>query len=215
MNNFIFIIFAFFLSACAAPPPGQPHPYEGYLNQKGIELPRPEEFQHCRGYGCAIRDRVSLNKKEWKQVAQNFKKVKTAEQERAAISRSIGWFERNVGEKTGTSVDVAGTFSKVGKFQLDCVDESTNTTIYLSMLEQKKLLKFHKVSRPTSRGPLTGMAHGRFWPHFTAVIYDAETGQPYAVDSWFRDNGQPADIVTIREWIYGWGPANMASAQTQ
>lgn len=202
------------LNACAAPSPGQPHPYEGYLKQKNLELPNPEEFQHCRGYGCAIRDRVSMTNNEWKQAAKFFKKAKTPEQERAAISKAVGWFEENVGEKTGTSGDMPGTFGKVGKYQLDCVDESTNTTIYLSVLEQKKLLKFHKVSRPTSRSPLTGLAGGRFWPHFTAVIYDTTTGEPYAVDSWFRSNGRPADIVTMKEWLYGWGP-DIAAVETQ
>jgi hypothetical protein len=114
--------------------------------------------------------------------------------------------EQKIGAKTNTANDVAGTFGTVGKYQLDCVDESTNTTIFLALLEKNKLLKFHKVSAPMARTPFTGLAGGRFWPHQTAVIFENASGQAYAVDSWFRDNGFPADIVNLNDWLYGWGP---------
>ncbi|MGZ9107435.1 MAG: hypothetical protein ACXW4B_01295 [Micavibrio sp.] len=194
------------LSACAGSMPDQPHPYQDYLNQKNLGLPETDDFQHCRGYGCAFRDRVSLDKNEWRQVKGQFRNVKNADQERQAIGRTIGMLEQKIGVKTNTAGDIAGTFDNVGKYQLDCVDESTNTTIYLALLEKHKLLQFHKVSAPTTRTPFTGMASGRFWPHQTAVIFETASGQGYAVDSWYRDNGFPADIVKLDDWLYGWGP---------
>lgn len=206
-KNIIFIsALAATLSACAATPPDEPHPYQDYLDHKGLELPKPESFDHCRGYGCAFRDRVSLGPQEWKKIAKPFAKIKTAEDERAAISQAVATLEQIVGEKTGTSGDIAGTFGKVGTHQLDCVDESTNTTIYLAAMDKKGLIKHHSISGPTTRTPFTGMAQGRFWPHQTAVIFDKKTDAPYAVDSWFRDNGAPADIVPLNDWLYGWGP---------
>jgi hypothetical protein len=198
------------LSACAGLP-DQPHPYEDYLDQKNIELPNPDEFQHCRGYGCAFRDRVSLDKKEWRQVRRYFKGVKSPEAEREAVAKAIGYFERDIGQKTNTADDIAGTFGKVGTHQLDCIDESTNTTIYLALLQKQNILKYHKVSAPMSRTPLTGMARGKFWPHQTAVIIDMKSGQAYAVDSWYRDNGFPADIVGLDQWLYGWSPDVLAA----
>lgn len=206
MRLFILLLGTLTLAACAGSMPDEPYPYQDYLNQKELEVPDPDDFQHCRGYGCAFRDRVSLDRKEWQQVQNQFRDATTPEKERQAISRTIGMLEQKIGAKTGTSGDIAGTFGEVGTYQLDCVDESTNTTIFLAMLEKQKLLKFHKVSAPTTRTPITGMAGGRFWPHQTAVIFEIPSKEPYAVDSWFRDNGFPADIVRLDDWVYGWGP---------
>ncbi len=32
------------------------------------------------------------------------------------------------------------------------------------------------------------------------------SGQSYAVDSWFHDNGVPAEIVPLPDWLSGWMP---------
>lgn len=197
------------LGACAAAPaPGEPHPYEDYLNHKELQLPNPDRFQHCSAYGCAIKQQVSLTKTEWTRIAAPFKGVRSAAAERKAISKAIGEMEKIVGAKTATQTDVAGTFDKTGRGQLDCVDESTNTTITLAMMEDKKLLKFHRVSAPLARTLATTLGNGILWPHQTAVIYQNDTGISYAVDSWFRDNGSPADIVVTSDWVYGWSPTD-------
>lgn len=211
MRCLVLVLVALTLTACAnAPAPGEPHPYQDYLDQKDLGVPEPDDFQHCRGYGCAIRDRVSLDKGDWKKIKALFRGVKSGEKERAAISKSIALFEQKMGQETNTSGDVAGTFGEVGKYQLDCIDESTNTTIFLSLLEKQSILKYNAVSSPMARSPFTGMANGKFWPHQTAVVVDKETGESFAVDSWFRDNGAPADIVALNEWIYGWAPKEIS-----
>jgi hypothetical protein len=87
--------------------------------------------------------------------------------------------------------------------QHDCVDESLNTTIYLTLLEQKGLLRHHNVEDPTVRLPII---HSGRWPHQTAVISEIETSKFYAVDSWFHDNGAKAEIVPLRKWKDGWKP---------
>lgn len=87
--------------------------------------------------------------------------------------------------------------------QHDCVDESLNTTIYLTLLERKGLLKFHSVGTPTVRLPLI---HAGRWPHQTATMIDTQSQIPYAVDSWFHDNGFPAEIIALEKWKKGWKP---------
>lgn len=206
MRLLILLLPVLLCAACTTLPPDQPHPYEDYLNNHDLKRPNPDDFEHCRGYGCAIRDRVSLDKQEWKTVSRYFHGVHSAAAERTAISRSIAAFEKIVGSKTGTEGDIAGTFAETGPFQLDCVDESTNTTIYLAMLQDKNLLKYHTLSAPITRTPATGMKNGKLWLHRGAVIFDTKSKTPYVVDSWFRDNGNPADIIAAGPWLDGWAP---------
>ncbi|MDB5490471.1 MAG: hypothetical protein JWO78_320 [Micavibrio sp.] len=193
------------LTACAAPPVDERNTYETFLNSRNLSLPRPDHFQHCRGYGCVIRDDVTLSKAEWDAVTGVFRGVNSAADERVATGKAIGLLERIVGPKTGTDGDLGGTFRETGEKQMDCVDESTNTTMYLAMLQNDLLLKFHRVQRPTYRTPMSTMGTGKFWPHFTAVMTDKKTHAAWAVDSWARDNGFPAEILPLNDWVNGAG----------
>jgi len=113
-------------------------PVEHYLSKRALSMPSENSFESCRGYGCQYIDELQLTKSEWRTIEKPFRrKTKTAEQERKKIKQSIALFEQIVGEHTGTSEDVWGTFQKGGHRQQDCVDESTNTTIYLLALEQR------------------------------------------------------------------------------
>lgn len=206
MKKFYYLIIpALFLAACAGGAPSGD--YQSYLQTRGIGLPGKNSVNQCHGYGCRFITPVTLTDKEWKKVAKIFKpKAKNAEQERKRIAKAIGQMERIIGPKTGTDTDIKGTFKELGNDQLDCVDESTNTTSYLVLFHQKGLLKFHTPGGPTARVPII---HAGRWPHQTAVIQETKTGKFYAVDSWFQDNGKDADIIDIETWKSGWKPANI------
>ncbi len=172
-----------------------------YFQKKGITPPNQTEFQSCRAYGCQKIDTIALTKKEWKLIEKPFRtRSKSSEEEREKIAQAIASFEQIVGEINGTSEDVRGTFQQTGHWQQDCVDESTNTSIYLKVLEARENLTFHTVSVPQSRVPFMR------WPHQSAVITENETGQKYAVDSWFHDNGHPPEIIAFELWKRGWKP---------
>lgn len=188
------------LSACAST---QAPSYEFYLKKKGLGEQTPQSFQHCHGYGCKYIADVTFTDEDWKTVRAAFGKPKTVEAEREAIKNAIAVFEQKVGDQTGTHVDQWGTFRKTGHYQLDCVDESTNTTVYLELLAQQGLMQRHKVESPSARFPII---HSGRWPHQTAVISEIETGAFYVVDSWFHDNGNPPEIVDLKQWKEGWKP---------
>jgi hypothetical protein len=145
----------------------------------------------------------SLTRQEWQRVtAFLLPAAHSAAEERHAIARSIAMMESLVGSKTGTGLDKGGNLAGFGQpGQMDCIDESTNATTYLRMLETEGLLRFHTVvDRSTRFGLFVGM------PHTTAVIRETGTRRRYAVDSWFFDNGQPPAIVELSEWKSGWRP---------
>ncbi|MGB4057280.1 MAG: hypothetical protein WBK77_04270 [Alphaproteobacteria bacterium] len=191
------------LAACSS----TPGDYKSYLLSRHVGLSTPELVRHCHGYGCMVISNVELTKKDWRALKSTFRPApRTAESERKSIAKAIALFEKKIGTRAGTGGDIAGTFRKTGKDQLDCVDESTNTTTYLALLENAGLLKFHTVAGPTMRLPVI---HAGRWPHQTAIIIETGTNTPYAVDSWFRNNGAPADIIPLTEWKQGWKPGDV------
>ena len=109
-----------------------------------------------------------------------------------------------VGGKIDTSNEKGGNLQGLssGGNQFDCIDESTNTTTYLTMMEQDGLLRWHKVEERKTRN----LFFIGGWPHTTAVISEKESGQRWAVDSWFYDNGVPPAVLPLEQWSNGWKP---------
>jgi hypothetical protein len=107
---------------------------------------------------------------------------------------------RRTGDVIGTSADRPGMdFAASGDpSQQDCVDEATNTTSYLLILERNGLLRHHSVGTPFSKeNPLRGVAG---WPHWTAVLRENVSQQKWAVDSWIYANGENPAIVEAEKW---------------
>lgn len=192
------LILTLLLMGCAGTQP----PSISYERQN-VPYPTLESFPHCRSYGCKKIDMVSLSQEQKKTIKLFFQTNESAPQERDNIKHAIASFERMIGKQTGTSADIGGTYVQLGHMQHDCIDESTNTTTYLLLLNQMDLLKFHNVNALTSRPPILS---GRLGPHRTAVIIEKDTNIKYAVDSWFHDNGTTPEIITLSEWRWGWHP---------
>lgn len=173
---------------------------------RGLEaMPTPARYSVCFDHSCTTVVTDSLSESEWLQASAPLRgPVTSAADERRAIAAAIARFEEIVGRHTDTSGDKGrniGGFGQPG--QLDCIDESTNTTSYLRMLQQRELIRYHKVMDTATRfGLFVGM------PHTTAVIHERDSGTRYAVDSWFFDNGQPPYIVSLDDWYDGVDPVD-------
>lgn len=168
-----------------------------------IGFPTPAAFSVCHDMSCHSISHASLSNTQWHQVSQIFiPTADIAKTERQQIQQAVALLEKMVGEQVGTHADNAKNRlhnSRAG--QLDCIDEATNTSVYLRLLESDNLLTWHKTAPRTSRGPLSGQA-----PHNTATITDITTGQRYAVDAWYQANGEPPAIVVLTDWYQGWRP---------
>lgn len=158
----------------------------------------PPPFQACSDYHCDILKPVTLRPDQWQEIRGLFSNVRSAGAELSQIQAAIALMERQVGDQTGSWRDQAennGEGSEPG--QLDCIAESTNTTTYLRLMAQDKLLKWHQVTERQRRNPWL------FNIHWTATIMNKQTRQRYAVDSWFFANGQPPIIQPIEDWLAG------------
>ncbi|MEO6118047.1 MAG: hypothetical protein ABIP37_03140 [Methylotenera sp.] len=172
------------------------------------QTPTLEGFDVCFGGGCAEIKQVSLSPEEWRKVKAVFTDINnlqmSSEQERKKIANAIGVLETIVGLKIGTNKDIAGTFNNASyPGQLDCNDEAINTTSYMRLMRENNLIKLHEIEDMRTRNFFfTG------WPHTTAVMHETATGQRFAVDSWFYDNGIPATIVPFDLWKSGYIPVD-------
>ncbi len=162
-------------------------------------------FRVCKNYGCAKSMMVSFEQSEWAQVRAQFSPAaESAGEEREQVRRAIALIETLVGPKAGTSNDKAGAdiinFGREG--QLDCIDETYNTTTYLRLMAAEGLLKWHDVGEPAKRGYVLNR-----WPHNTATLIEHGSRTQYTVDSWFHANGEMPETVLLKDWLDGWSPA--------
>ena len=150
-------------------------------------------FVHCYDYGCKSTQEVRYSDAQWGEIRSLFARPMGAFEEKQAIRRAVATMERFSGEQTGTYRDVGGNIADEYVGQHDCIDESTNTFQYLSALEQLELLKFHRVEPKQRR--IVWLA-----THWTAVIAEIDSDEKFAVDSWYRDNGELPYIQPLADW---------------
>ncbi|MEO1710214.1 MAG: hypothetical protein AAFR70_08090 [Pseudomonadota bacterium] len=168
-----------------------------------VPEPQGSTVHVCHAYGCQRQTRYRFSADDIakiKSVMRKTRRADTAAEERRAVAYAIGWIERHVGRQIGTDTDRAGMeFSGSGDpGQQDCVDEATNTTSYLTVLENNGLLKYHTVGVPFAKDNLLNGISG--WTHWTAVLKDTETNTRWAVDSWIYANGENPAVVETDKW---------------
>jgi len=188
------------LSACT-------HERKGPVGQHYLDFstrpPRNNTVYVCHAYGCRTQTPFRFTDADIAALGAlmaKTRKADTAHEERRAVAYAIGWMERRTGDVIGTSADRPGMdFTASGDpTQQDCVDEATNTTSYLLILERNGLLKHHSVGTPFSKENLLRGIAG--WPHWTAVLKETGSGQRWAVDSWIFANGENPAIVETEKW---------------
>jgi len=191
---------AMVLSACTHERSG---PVSQHYLDFGVRAPSASTVYVCHAYGCRVQTRFRFNETDIATLSALMAKTKKADtpaEERRAVAYAIGWMETRVGDVIGTKADRPGMdFAASGDpTQQDCVDESTNTTSYMLVLQSNGLLKHHTVGTPFSKDDYTRGVAG--WTHWTAVLKETASGQRWAVDSWIYANGENPAIVEVEKW---------------
>ncbi|CDO60407.1 hypothetical protein BN1012_Phect2194 [Candidatus Phaeomarinobacter ectocarpi] len=159
--------------------------------------PSPEHFVICSGHGCYERHDVHLSEGQWEGVRSVFAQAPAnAEEERKLIGLAVSKLEKLAGAQTGTDADLGGTYSNFWLAnQLDCADETVNTTTYLKLLMADGLIAKHRLGGRLHKGDIID-----YLPHMAPTIIDQETGTQWVVDSWYLDHGEPPEITTAALW---------------
>jgi hypothetical protein len=183
------------LAGCEHGGAGPPAPH--YL-QFNAQAPQGNTVSVCSAHGCRHKSSFTFTHHDIATLSalMDAHRGQTAAGERVAIKKAVAWIETRVGQATGTSGDRAGLDLAGGgdPGQMDCVDEATNTTSYLSVLAANGLLRHHVVLRPMAKDGV-----GR-WTHYFAVIRETATGQRWAVDSFMYENGREPIVMEAERW---------------
>jgi hypothetical protein len=152
----------------------------------------------CHGFGCAYRNQFVLTPARVANLKAMLGAAHSAKDERRILAKAVAWFDREGGRAAGTvgRIARAGATTKSGPSQMDCIDLTANITELLIALDRNKLLRYHRVGEPVSRGLFVDGKQ----PHTTPVIVEIATGAEWSVDSWTRAYGQSPEIMTISEW---------------
>ena len=155
-----------------------------------------EMLSVCFNYGCLNQAEVTFSPMQLDEVQALLADASDAMHERmllaVVIGRLLGW----AGQQSPIHVDRGGNADDEGiSGKMDCLDHSTTTTRLLHMLERRGLLRWHQVLEPVLRRRIL------IFDHWSALIEEKSTAQRYVVDSWFRDNGQPAVIMSLGNWM--------------
>ncbi|HEY5719506.1 MAG TPA: hypothetical protein VIW02_03915 [Gammaproteobacteria bacterium] len=154
-------------------------------------------FSVCYDFGCAVRAEIALLDHEWGAIIAPLQaRAADSDGERARLAEAVARFEQVVGRYTPTSADRGGSNYRAPEEsgQMDCIDESTNTTTYLRLLAEAGLLRWHEVDEIAVR------QRWLFAFHRSAVIRELDSGERFVVDSWAHDNGEPPLIQSLRAW---------------
>jgi hypothetical protein len=164
-------------------------PPEAHFKTFEAKPPQGDSVTVCHAYGCKAQTTFTFTSGD---IAELFVVMATVprddspREERRAIANAIGWMERRVAPAAGTATDRAGMdFRGSGdRSQQDCVDEATNTTSFLLVLDRHGLIHHHAVERPFAKDNF-----GK-WTHWAALIREKQSGETFAVDSSASVNGE-------------------------
>lgn len=186
-------------SALAPAPAVAASTAQDWLLEQGYVAPAGARIVACHGYGCVRRTVLSLEGSLLHRASALLKAARGSPQaERQALGHVVQMYKANLAATFGGRPDTPRSPPSLSGVhgQMDCLDETANTTSLLLVLEQHGLLSHHRVERPQSRG---FFLDGRY-PHFSAIVTEKRTGQEWAVDPWAKSPGQAPEILPLAEW---------------
>ena len=165
-----------------------------------IYPPSTKSMTVCYGFVCRRREILDFTSADRSALTQIMTAGKaSAAAERAAVQKTVVWFDRRMGPIIGTDKRVAKADFRYfdDKHNYDCWDTTRNTTSLLLVLQEWGLLKYHVVGDPRYRGNTLVLQT----PHNTAVLVDRVTKVGWVVDLWPRGYLQPPDVMPVAKWV--------------
>jgi hypothetical protein len=191
----------------------QEGPPEAHFEQFSTKPPKADSVTVCHAYGCKAQTPFAFTPSDMAEISKLMTRIRRDDspaEERRAIAYAIAWMERRVAPTVGTasdrpSMDFLGSGDES---QQDCVDEATNTTSYLLVLERHGLIQRHSLERPFAKDDLS------HWTHWAAVIREKESGERFAIDSSSGPNGENPTVQAAASFYVPDGPGDYKPPET-
>jgi hypothetical protein len=191
----------------------QQGPPELHFKAFSARPPQDNTVTVCHAYGCKAQTPFTFSRSDIGEISalmQHVRRADSAREERRAIAYAIGWMERRVAPAVGTardrpSMDFAGSGDRS---QQDCVDEATNTTSYLLVLNRHGLIRHHVVEPPFAKDDF-----GR-WTHWAALIREKQSGERFAIDSSGSLNGENPTVQSAASFYVPDTPSDNRPPET-
>jgi len=164
-----------------------------------------DSVEVCYNYSCVAEAIATFSDAQLNLVAARLRLADNADEERLMLALVMGKLYGWAGEQTPIHNDRGGNAADEGRpGSMDCIDHSTTAVRMLNMLEKRGLLRFHHVLGRVRRMRFLVVEH---WAAEIAEKTDkGESEHHFVVDTWFRDNGKPAVVMPLSDWMSGEGP---------
>ncbi|WP_434633808.1 hypothetical protein [Chromobacterium sp. CV08] len=160
-----------------------------------------DQLNICYHYRCSRQAyfEISDEARDW--LAARLARADSADSERAAVADAVRTLYFLAARDTPIWQDKGGNFRDgPAEGRMDCADHSSNVTAFLRYLDGKGWLKFHHAAPPEWRAPhILDL-------HYTGVLREVAANQDWAVDTWFKDFGEPPVVVPLSVWMKGYEP---------
>ncbi|UTH72702.1 hypothetical protein [Chromobacterium sp. IIBBL 290-4] len=162
---------------------------------------RADGLNICYHYRCSRQAYFDISDEERDWLAARMAQADSAESERAAVGDAVQTLYFIAARFTPIWQDKGGNIHDgPAEGRMDCVDHSSNVTTFLHYLERQGWLKFHHAAQAEWRAPhILDL-------HYTGVLHDDAANQDWAVDTWFKDFGEPPVVVPLSVWMTGYEP---------
>jgi hypothetical protein len=169
-----------------------------------------ERVSVCFNYECLAQAEVVFSDAQLLELKDLLGRAQNPAQEREAVGEAVGRLFGWAGRQSPISADRGGNYADDAAYgRMDCIDHATTATRLLRLMERRGLLRFHRVAEPVRRHRFL------IFQHDAAQIEEIESGNAkgadgeapaFVVDSWFFDNGHPAAVMPLIDWMAGETP---------
>ena len=158
----------------------------------------------CVDYGCDLEHPIRVSQDDWQSIDSLFDEARSAADERAAVTIAVGRLEQISGLQAGTQGDLPENSRRSRRSPGSSTVLRNRSTPAGTCKCWNRLpsLRWHLVKEWAKRRRYILQVS----THWSAVLERPDTGEAFAVDSWYGRNGDPALVIPLEQWRQGVRP---------